>query len=133
MSQIGTGTTILTADNSYTGGAPLSAGALAIGDPANPSAALSGGGPISVGSGGTLGGYGSVTGPSVDDGIVAAGNATPGFATSPTGTFTIIGNLFNQGAVQLASGPSIGNVLAVQGDYSGIGGTMATQHIPGKR
>ena len=104
VSQIGSGTTILTADNPYTGGTNVSAGTLAVGDFAHPTAALSGGGPISVGSGGTLGGYGSVTGPTVNSGVIAAGSATPGFLGSPTGTFTIIGNLLNQGAIQLASG-----------------------------
>jgi T5SS/PEP-CTERM-associated repeat protein/autotransporter-associated beta strand protein len=49
------GATILTADNSYTGRTTVSGGTLAVGDFAHPSAALSGGGPITVGSGGTLG------------------------------------------------------------------------------
>ena len=106
VAQIGTGTTILTANNPYTGGTAVSAGTLVIGDPANPSAALSGGGPIAVASGATLGGYGSVTGSVTNNGTVAAGNATPGFGTSPAGTFTIIGNLFNQGTVNLASDPN---------------------------
>ena len=125
VAQIGSGTTILTADNPYTGGTTISAGTLAVGDFAHPSAALSGGGPIAVASGGTLGGYGSVTGPVTNSGIIAAGSATPGFIGSPTGTFTIIGNLLNQGAIQLASGESIGNVLEVRGDYVGAGGSMA--------
>ena len=124
VSQIGSGTTILTADNPYTGGTDVSAGALVVGDFAHPTAALSGGGPISVGSGGTLGGYGSVTGATVNNGVIAAGSATPGFSDSPTGTFTIIGNLLNQGAIQLASEASIGNVLEVRGNYTGAGGSM---------
>ena len=78
-----------------------------------------------MGSGGTLGGYGSVTGPTVNNGVIAAGDATPGFTGSPTGTFTIIGDLLNQGAIQLASGVSIGNVLEVRGNYVGSGGSMA--------
>ena len=100
VSQIGLGTTILSADNPYTGGTAVLSGTLAVGDFAHPTAALSGGGPISVASGGTLGGYGSATGPTVNNGIIAAGSATPGFAASPTGTFTIIGNVLNQGAIQ---------------------------------
>ena len=125
LSQLGPGTTILTADNSYTGGTTVSAGALAVGDFAHPTAALSGGGPIAVASGGALGGYGSATGSVVNRGVIAAGSATPGFLGSPTGTFTINGNLLNQGAIQLASGESIGNVLEVRGSYVGAGGTMA--------
>jgi autotransporter-associated beta strand protein len=125
VSQIGLGTTILTADSPYTGATTISGGTLAVGDFAHPAAALSGGGPISVGSGGTLGGDGTVTGPMVNNGIIAAGSATPGFASSPTGTFTVIGDVLNRGAIQLASGMSIGNVLAVRGDYNGVGATMA--------
>ena len=124
VSQLGSGTTILTADNPYTGGTTISAGTLAVGDFAHPSDALSGGGLISVESGGTLGGYGSVTGPVTNSGVIAAGSATPGFSGSPTGTFTIIGNLLNQGVIQLASGASIGNVLEVRGSYFGAGGRM---------
>ena len=123
MSQIGSGTTILTADNPYTGGTIVSAGTLAVGDFAHPTAALSGGAPIAVEAGGTLGGYGSVTGPVSNSGVIAAGSATPGFLGSPTGTFTITGDLTNQGAVQLGSGDSIGNVLHVNGNYFGAAGS----------
>ncbi len=91
------GTTILTADNSYTGGTTVSGGTLAVGDFAHPTAALSGGGPISVGSGGTLGGYGSVTGPVTNSGVIAPGSATPGFSGSPMGAFTINGNYTGAG------------------------------------
>ena len=125
VTQIGSGTTILTADNPYTGGTTIKAGTLAVGDFAHPSAALSGGGPIAVGAGGTLGGYGSVTGAVTNGGVIAPGSATPGFSGSPTGTFTIIGDLLNQGAIQLASGESIGNVLEVRGNYMSAGGSMA--------
>jgi T5SS/PEP-CTERM-associated repeat protein/autotransporter-associated beta strand protein len=86
------GTTILTADNSYTGGTTISGGTLAVGDFAHPFAALSGGGPITVGSGGTLGGYGIVTGLVTNSGVIAPGSATPGFSGSPMGAFTINGN-----------------------------------------
>ena len=125
VSQIGSGTTIFTADSPYTGGTTVSAGTLVVGNFAYSSAALSGGGPVLVRSGGTLGGYGSVTGPTVNNGVIAAGDATPGLIGSPTGTFTIIGNLLNQGAIQLASGARIGNVLEVRGNYLGAGGTIA--------
>ena len=101
------GATILTADNSYTGRTTVSGGTLAVGDFAHPSAALSGGGPITVGSGGTLGGYGSVTGSVINSGVIAPGSATPGFAGSPMGAFTINGN------------------------YTGVGGTMALNTVLG--
>ena len=79
VTQIGSGTTILTADNPYTGGTNVSSGTLVVGDFAHPTAALSGGGSISVGSGGALGGYGSATGAVTNSGVIAAGSATPGF------------------------------------------------------
>jgi autotransporter-associated beta strand protein len=87
VSQIGSGTTILNAGNPYTGGTNVSAGALVVGDSTHPTAALSGGGLISVGSGGTLAGYGSVTGPVTNSGVIAAGSGTPGFLGSPDRRF----------------------------------------------
>ena len=123
VAQIGSGATILNSDNPYTGGTTVSAGTLVVGDLAHPGAALSGGGPISVEASGTLGGYGSVTGTVVNSGVIAAGSATPGFIGSPTGTFNVIGNLTNQGTVQLGSGDSIGNVLHVNGNFIGAAGS----------
>ncbi len=124
LSQIGPGTTILTANNTYSGGTNVSAGTLAVGDPASPGASLSGGGPISVSSGATLGGYGSVTGAVTNSGTLAAANTLPVFAAGPTGTFTINGSLLNQGTVNLASPSAIGNVVRVNGNYASLGGTV---------
>ena len=123
LAQIGLGTTILTANNTYTGPTNIAAGVLVIGDAAHPSAALSGGGPIGIAASATLGGYGSVAGGVANQGMVAVGNALPAFAGGPTGTFTV-GGLLNQGAVNLA-GSSVGNVLVVNRNYTGAGGTMA--------
>ena len=92
---------------------------------------MSGGGATNVKSGGTLGGYGSVTGSVTNKGVLAAGNATPGFGDSPTGTFTINGELFNEGTLQLASEDSVGNVLQVSGNYVGAGGTMFVNTVLG--
>ena len=129
LAQIGLGTTILTAASTYTGSTNIAAGVLVIGDAVHPSAALSGGGPIGIAASATLGGYGSVAGDVTNHGIVAVGNALPAFAGGPTGTFTV-GGLLNQGAVNLA-GSSVGNVLVVNRNYIGAGGTMAFSAVPG--
>ncbi|OLL27507.1 hypothetical protein BTH42_32205 [Burkholderia sp. SRS-W-2-2016] len=124
VAQTGSGRSILTAVNPYTGGTTVSHGTLVVGDPAHTGAALSGGGPIEVAPGATLGGYGTVTGNVTNDGTVSAGNATPGFSTAAIGTFTVNGNLLNEASVNLASDPIVGNVLHVTGNYAG--GTAAT-------
>lgn len=66
-----------------------------LGDSTNPGAALAGERPVTVAAGVVLGGYGSITGNVTNDGTLGAGMGTPGYFTSPTGTFTINGNLFN--------------------------------------
>jgi outer membrane autotransporter protein len=130
LSQLGSGTTILTADNPYTGGTIVSAGTLAVGDFAHQSAALSGGGPIAVDAGGTLGGYGSVTGPVTNSGVIAPGNATPGFLGSPMGAFTIKGNYIGAGGTLavntfLGGDGSPSDILAISGaGMAATGNTM---------
>jgi outer membrane autotransporter protein len=105
--KVGTGTLTIDGAGTYTGGTTVSEGALVVGDFANPSAALSGGGPIFVGSGATLGGYGSVTGAVTNSGVIAPGSAAPGLSGSPMGAFTVNGN------------------------YTGAGGTMAINTVLG--
>ncbi len=107
LDKVGAGTFILAGDNPYTGGTTVSAGTLAVGDFAHPSAALSGGGAIAVDAGATLGGYGSVIGDVTNSGVIAPGSAIPEFSGSPMGAFTIIGN------------------------YTGAGGTMAINTVLG--
>ena len=94
------GATILTADNTYTGGTKVSGGSLAAGD-AHPSAELLAADGSRWGRAERSGGYGSVTGPLTNSGFIAPGSAMPGFSGLPMGAFTI------------------------HGDYAGSGGTMA--------
>ena len=103
VNQIGSGTTILTVDSPYTGGTTVNGGTLVVGDFADPTAALSGDGPISVRSGATLGGYGSVTGDVTNSGVIAPGSARSilGFAM---GAFTIKGNYVGSGGTLAARG-----------------------------
>lgn len=123
LAQIGMGTTVLTANNPYSGITTITAGTLAIGNAASPSAALSGGGPVSVASGATLGGYGSVAGPVSNNGRIAVADALPAFAGGAKGNFTIRGTLTNAGLAQIG-GSGSGNSLTVA-SYVGQGGAVA--------
>lgn len=122
LAQLGTGTTVLTANNSYTGGTTVSAGTLAVGNAGSPSAALSGGGPVAVAAGATLGGYGSVTGAVTNGGTIAVADAVAAFAGGPKGDFTIAGTLTNAGLAQIG-GAGIGNRLVVS-SYAGQNGRV---------
>lgn len=93
------GTTIVTANNPYTGNTTISGGTFAVGDPTHPSAALSGGGNVTIAPGATLGGYGSVTGTVFNSGTVAAASALPVFAGGPFGSLTINGNYVGNGGL----------------------------------
>jgi len=121
LAQNGTGATVLTAVNTYTGGTAVVAGTLAVGDAAHRGAALSGGGPILVFPGATLGGFGSITGSTVNQGTIAVGNALPLFASGSASTFTVNGNLQNAGLLNLYSSVGTGNVLSVTGNYTAVG------------
>ena len=112
------GAVILNGVNTYTGPTNVNAGTLAIGAPNHSGASLSGAGLVTVSEGGTLGGYGTVAGAVVSSGRVAVADAVGAFAGGPTGTFTINSNFQNDGLAQIG-GSSIGNVLAVKGDYNG--------------
>lgn len=126
VTQIGTGITVLNAVNPYTGTTTVTAGTLAVGDAAHPTAALSGGGAIGVASGGTLGGYGKVAGNVTNSGTIAVANAL--FGGGPTGSFTVRGNLVNQGLANLA-GSGTGNVLSVAGNYTGSGASLRVNTV----
>ena len=84
VAQIGSGTTILNAINPYSGPTNVASGVLAVGDASHRGAALSGGGGVSVASGATFGGYGSVAGNVASLGTVAVGNAVPAFGGGPS-------------------------------------------------
>jgi outer membrane autotransporter protein len=123
LAQIGSGTTVLTANNTYTGGTTVSFGTLAIGNAGTPTAALSGGGPVTVAAGATLGGYGSVTGAVTNSGRIAVADAVAAFAGGPVGNFTIAGTLTNAGVAQVG-GAAVGNSLTVT-SYVGQNGQVA--------
>ncbi|MGL4861154.1 MAG: hypothetical protein ACRC5A_15765 [Enterobacteriaceae bacterium] len=93
-------------------------GALGIGDASHTSASLAvTGGTFAVGNNNTLGGYGTITADINNQGTLSAGNAFTGMQSSGTGNLTIVGNLTQQGVIQLA-GSGAGNTLTLQGNYS---------------
>lgn len=124
LTKLGAGTLTLNGDKSYTGGTNVNAGVLVVGDGSVDPPALSGGGPVAVAAGATLGGYGSVTGDVTNNGTIAVANALASLAGGAAGNFQINGNLVNAGLVQLG-GSGVGNALTVAGNYAGQNGTIA--------
>ncbi|MET3632263.1 outer membrane autotransporter protein [Burkholderia sp. 572] len=124
LTKLGSGTLTLNGASSYSGGTNVNAGTVIVGDGTSASAALGGGGPVTVASGATLGGYGSVTGNVTSDGTISAANALASLASGATGNFRINGNLTNAGLVQLG-GSGVGNALTVAGNYVGQNATIA--------
>jgi len=121
LNQIGSGTTVLNAANTYGGLTTVTTGALAIGDAAHATASIAGNAQVAAGA--TLGGYGRVGGAVNNTGTIAVADALPAFAGSAKSSFTIDGTLSNSGLAQLG-GAGIGNTLKV-GGYVGQNGTLA--------
>ncbi|MFT4069752.1 autotransporter outer membrane beta-barrel domain-containing protein [Paraburkholderia sp.] len=125
LTKQGSGTLTLNGENSYAGGTDVNEGTLVVGDGSSASASLSGGGPVAVAAGATLGGYGSVTGDVANSGTISVANALASLASGPTGNFQINGNLTNAGLAQLAGTNGVGNTLTVAGNYVGQNATLA--------
>ncbi|HTJ95535.1 MAG TPA: autotransporter outer membrane beta-barrel domain-containing protein [Pararobbsia sp.] len=125
LNKQGLGTLTLNGDSSaFTGTTNVTAGTLAVGDATHANAIL-GTSAMTVAAGATLGGYGTVSGPVTNAGTVAVANALADFSTEANGTFTIAGDLTNQGVANLAaSSGQIGNVLKVNGNYTGSNGQL---------
>ncbi|HWV06571.1 autotransporter outer membrane beta-barrel domain-containing protein [Ralstonia sp.] len=140
ITQAGTGTTVLTANNAIQGDTLVASGALAIGDATHTSAALgvsatnapqslrpmagSSGSNVQIAANATLGGYGTVNGAVTNNGTVAVADALAAFSNSGSGSLTINGSLNNAGTVQVG-GAGVGSKLVVNGNYVGNGGVLA--------
>lgn len=130
----GEGTLIVGDALAYTGETVLEAGTTIVGDAAVPAITLggSGAGDVTVKSGATLAGVGVVSGKVINEGTVSAFNALPGRLAEAASTFVLAGGLDNNagGVVKLAGG-QVGNVLQVNGDYAGNGGTLELNTVLG--
>ncbi|MDX3884195.1 MAG: autotransporter-associated beta strand repeat-containing protein [Sphingomonas sp.] len=120
LAKAGDGTLILLADNDYAGPTNILAGTLAVGDADHEAASIASA--VTVGAGGTLGGYGTVNGAVDNRGTIAVADAVARFAAAGPGQFTINGTLTNAGLADLA-GANAGNRLIVS-SYVGQGGIL---------
>ncbi|QYD73939.1 autotransporter outer membrane beta-barrel domain-containing protein [Paraburkholderia edwinii] len=129
----GAGTLLMNGVSTYSGSTTVTAGTLAIGDPAHTNAELAGGGGMNIDAGTTVGGYGAVSGAVTNNGTLAVANALPAFAAASNGTFSVNGTLTNAALVQIAgpAGTTPGNVLRVAGNYVGQDGAIVLNTVVG--
>ena len=115
----------------YSGTTEINSGALIVGNGTQAGAKLGadGAGEVSVASGATLSGDGTVSGNVTNSGTVAALNSLSAYGSAAASVFNLSGNLTNNGLLQLAGG-TVGNTLAVGGNYIG-GGVLALQTVLG--
>lgn len=120
--QQGTGTLILNGNSDYSGGTDINAGTLIVGDAAHSGAKLAGRSPVTVASGATLSGNGTIIGPVNNLGTIAALNTLAGHENDAISHLTL-GDLVNNGVINLAGG-ALGNTLTVNGNYVGNNGLL---------
>ncbi|WP_250507231.1 MULTISPECIES: autotransporter outer membrane beta-barrel domain-containing protein [unclassified Caballeronia] len=122
--QQGSGVVTLTNAQTYSGATRVDAGALVLTDGAR----LANTSQVSVAPSATFGGYGSVGGAVLNNGVLAIADAAPGFAGGPAGQFLIGGALTNNGEIRMASAAPA-STLTVAGDYTGNNGRMALSTV----
>ncbi len=124
VAQVGPGKVLFNGVQTYTGPTDVAAGTLAIGDALHTGAQLAGGGLVTVGENGSLGGYGQVSGSVVNYGFIGVGNALPALANGPDAIFTINGNLDNHGTISMANGTAGDRMIVTGGTYTSNGGIL---------
>ncbi|MDR5853835.1 autotransporter outer membrane beta-barrel domain-containing protein [Caballeronia sp. LZ062] len=122
--QQGKGAVTLTQTHTYTGNTAVDAGALILGAGAR----LANTRQVSIAPGATFGGYGSVGGDVVNNGLFAIADAAPGFANAAPGQFAVGGTLTNNGEIRMAS-VMPASALAVNGNYAGNNGLLALSTV----
>ena len=111
LTKTGAGTLALTGANLYTGPTTVSAGTLLVN---NTSGSGTGTGTVSVASGATLGGTGTIAGNTTVSGILSPGNA--GIGTLHTGSLTWNGVADNKWIFDLGSTGN-SDLLSITGDF----------------
>ena len=117
-----TGTIILNAINTYTGGTTVAGGTLEIGDASTAGASASVQGDVAVSSGGTLTGRGSVAGTITNDGTVNPG-------VNGAGTMNVTNFVQNSdGTLEISMTPSAVSQLIVAGNAN-LSGSVAINPV----
>lgn len=124
--QQGNSNTLFSQAQTYTGRTDVNSGGVILLNQAQ----LTSTQPVTVAAGALLGGYGGVGGDVINNGLLAVADAVPGFATSPTGTFTVGGHLTNSGEIRMAS-PLPASILEINGDYIGNNGLLTLSTVLG--
>jgi fibronectin-binding autotransporter adhesin len=115
LTKSGNSVLTLSANNTYSGTTTVSAGTLF----ANGSTSATGSGAVSVASGATLGGTGTIT-PTGGNNISVSGVLAPGASVGSVGTLTF--NMANAGTATMTSGASFAFNLGLAGtDISSVG------------
>lgn len=123
LSLTGPGTLILDAANTYTGGTTIDAGTLEVGDSAHPAASIAGN--VTVASGGTLMGHGTIEGTVTNSGDVHPGGSIGVLTVGGNYTQASNGTLTIEVTPNVSAGPGVGyDQLAVSGSAS-LAGTLA--------
>lgn len=129
VTQAGAGKLVFRGVHTYSGGTTVETGTLVVGDRPEVAAELAGGGSVSVGTNGALGGYGRVVGPVVNAGLIGVGNALPALAGGPDAVFTIVGTLDHRGTVTMINGVAEDRLVVSGGSYISNGGLMRIETI----
>ena len=120
----GPGTTILTGTSTYTGTTTIGAGMLEV------NGAITSSSSVSVNSGGTLSGDGTVDPPAVT--ILSGGTFAPGLPGVPGTSMTIAGNLaFQSGALYVVQLNSSASTFANVTGTASLGGNVLAMFTPG--
>jgi autotransporter family porin len=119
LNKAGQGSLVLTADNPYRGNTSVDAGSLILTN----NVQLANTRQVVVMPGATFGGYGTVGGDVVNNGLFAVADAAPGFSGGPAGQFLVGGSITNSGEIRMGS-PVPASTLNVAGNYTGNNGVL---------